>query len=255
VILSIQLSIHLYSMPPSPAFDLSFASLLISLSFSLPSSIVLGTVQQRLSSGDYSSRAAFARDVRLVFSNAIHYNNPGDEVWELAQTLLVAFDAAWGSSALPPGGGGGAITPAGVATPANGPTPTTTPSVGGGADECEKEEDAIMDKAPTVRKRRRMKAPVGADTASPEANCAGGPIPVVATVEDPQPAAGVGKKTGSAGDGPKKGRVARDYSKAVGEGGWRGGALEVGLIDFWVVRTCSFATPNRESSEAASSSF
>ena len=54
-----------------------------------------GTVKERLTSGQYSTRSEFERDVRLVFSNAMRYNNEGDEIWSAAQALAELFDSAW----------------------------------------------------------------------------------------------------------------------------------------------------------------
>jgi hypothetical protein len=36
--------------------------------------------------------------VRLVFANALRYNNEGDEIWSAAQALGEAFDAAWAAA-------------------------------------------------------------------------------------------------------------------------------------------------------------
>ena len=33
--------------------------------------------------------------MRLVFSNAMQYNNEGDEIWSAAQALVDLFDSAW----------------------------------------------------------------------------------------------------------------------------------------------------------------
>jgi hypothetical protein len=33
--------------------------------------------------------------VRLVFSNAMQYNNEGDEIWSAAQALVEVFDSVW----------------------------------------------------------------------------------------------------------------------------------------------------------------
>ncbi len=33
--------------------------------------------------------------MRLVFSNAMQYNNEGDEIWSAAQALAEVFDSAW----------------------------------------------------------------------------------------------------------------------------------------------------------------
>ena len=59
----------------------------------------LGTIQNRLNKetkqGGYSSQQRFADDMRLVFQNAITYNDPGDLVFEAAKTMSVFFEDLW----------------------------------------------------------------------------------------------------------------------------------------------------------------
>eukprot|EP00166_Cyanidium_caldarium_P002232 ctg_2233.g582 len=53
----------------------------------------LGTVRQKLEAGEYGTDPeAFAQDVRLVWSNAMTYNPPGTEFYELARTLNEVFE-------------------------------------------------------------------------------------------------------------------------------------------------------------------
>ena len=52
----------------------------------------LALVKKKLESAIYSDMEVFARDVRLVFENAILYNGETSEVGELAQTVLLKFD-------------------------------------------------------------------------------------------------------------------------------------------------------------------
>lgn len=137
-------------------------------------------MKERLANGHYTSRAEFEREVRLVFSNAIEYNNEGDEVWTAAQALSETFESLCGALA-------------GIST-----------VVEGGND-----DDAQIGRAPTVRKPgKRKSAPLG-DT----------------TRMDSPPPAEERKKgrelLGGAASAP------RDYTKAVRDGGWKAGALEV----------------------------
>ncbi|GBG86330.1 hypothetical protein CBR_g41323 [Chara braunii] len=52
----------------------------------------LGTVRRKLESGVYGVPGPFAEDVRLVFSNAMTYNQPNSEVHDLAKDLLGMFE-------------------------------------------------------------------------------------------------------------------------------------------------------------------
>ncbi|KAL7567812.1 hypothetical protein ACA910_000563 [Epithemia clementina (nom. ined.)] len=52
----------------------------------------LALVKKKLESAIYADMELFARDVRLVFENAILYNGESSEVGELAQTMLHKFD-------------------------------------------------------------------------------------------------------------------------------------------------------------------
>ena len=155
----------------------------------IPNSVKLlaGTVKERLSS--YTSRAEFERHVRLVFSNAMEYNNEGDEIWSAAQAMSDFFDSLWRASA------GGSTAPE------------------GGADDSE----AQMGRAPTVRKPgRRKSAPQQAAQPSPRGDVRGNESP------PPSEERGRGREQSRGGAG-----APRDYTKAVREGGWKAGALEV----------------------------
>eukprot|EP00898_Chlorokybus_atmophyticus_P001403 jgi/Chlat1/2263/Chrsp17S02572 len=57
----------------------------------------LGTINSRLSYARYNSPAAFAADVRLVFSNARLYNAPGTDVYTMATNLSAEFERQWRS--------------------------------------------------------------------------------------------------------------------------------------------------------------
>ena len=76
----------------------------------------LGTVKQRLDDGDYESVEAWAEDIRLVWSNAMTFNLPGDDVHECAKALATSFDRMLkqfpkiaGAPGGPPGPSGAAL--------------------------------------------------------------------------------------------------------------------------------------------------
>jgi hypothetical protein len=92
------------------------------------STSLTGTVKERLTSGQYSTRSEFERDVRLVFSNALQYNNEGDEIWSAAQALAEVFDSMW------------------------------CPPAASSAAAVRDEDEAQMGRAPTVRKPGKRKS-------------------------------------------------------------------------------------------------
>lgn len=55
----------------------------------------LGTIKEKLGSGNYSSPLQFAGDVRLTFSNAMTYNPPGNDVHIMADILSKFFELRW----------------------------------------------------------------------------------------------------------------------------------------------------------------
>ncbi|KAI3768868.1 hypothetical protein L2E82_19704 [Cichorium intybus] len=55
----------------------------------------LGTIKEKLGSGNYSSPSQFAGDVRLTFSNAMTYNPPGNDVHIMADILSKFFELRW----------------------------------------------------------------------------------------------------------------------------------------------------------------
>jgi len=59
----------------------------------------LSTIQNRLNTptrqGGYSSAQRFADDMRLVFQNALTYNDEGDPVWQAAKTMDAFFEQEW----------------------------------------------------------------------------------------------------------------------------------------------------------------
>lgn len=52
----------------------------------------LGTVTTNLESGQYSTVEKFQADVRLVWKNAMMYNQPGSEIYTTAEKLSQAFE-------------------------------------------------------------------------------------------------------------------------------------------------------------------
>ncbi|GLT29889.1 hypothetical protein SLA2020_047240 [Shorea laevis] len=57
----------------------------------------LGTIKNKIVSGQYSSPLGFAADIRLTFSNAMTYNPPGNNVHVMAETLSKFFEVRWKS--------------------------------------------------------------------------------------------------------------------------------------------------------------
>ena len=59
----------------------------------------LSTIQNRLNKpkrqGGYSSAQRFVEDMRLVFQNALTYNDEGDPVWQAAKTMEAFFEQEW----------------------------------------------------------------------------------------------------------------------------------------------------------------
>ncbi|CAK9172556.1 unnamed protein product [Ilex paraguariensis] len=55
----------------------------------------LGTVKNKLFSGEYLNPLGFAADVRLTFSNAMTYNPKGNDVHLMAETLSKYFEIRW----------------------------------------------------------------------------------------------------------------------------------------------------------------
>ncbi|CAA3005220.1 transcription factor GTE4-like [Olea europaea subsp. europaea] len=55
----------------------------------------LGTIKNRLSQNWYKSPREFAKDVRLVFQNAVIYNPKGQGVQIMAEWLLEIFEERW----------------------------------------------------------------------------------------------------------------------------------------------------------------
>lgn len=55
----------------------------------------LGTIKSKIASSQYSSPLDFVADVRLTFSNAMTYNQPGNDVHSMADTLRKFFEIRW----------------------------------------------------------------------------------------------------------------------------------------------------------------
>ena len=52
----------------------------------------LGTIKTKLETREYNSAAAFAADVRLIFTNCYKYNSPDHEVVAMARKLQDVFE-------------------------------------------------------------------------------------------------------------------------------------------------------------------
>lgn len=52
----------------------------------------LGTILEKLDSDKYTSLAAFATDVRLVWGNAQRYNQPGSGIYSASENLSAIFE-------------------------------------------------------------------------------------------------------------------------------------------------------------------
>ncbi|KAJ7534193.1 hypothetical protein O6H91_13G083500 [Diphasiastrum complanatum] len=55
----------------------------------------LGTIKNKLASGQYSYPEEFTADVRLTFANAMKYNPKGDDVHFMAEALRQIFEEKW----------------------------------------------------------------------------------------------------------------------------------------------------------------
>ena len=60
----------------------------------------LGTVEEKLLCNSYVSPAQVERDVRLIFDNAMHFNQPEDAVHQMAGKLLKLFSCLWAQAKL-----------------------------------------------------------------------------------------------------------------------------------------------------------
>lgn len=58
----------------------------------------LGTVKTQLETGIYESDEEFADDVRLVWANALRYNQPASDICVMAQELSNVFEAKYAKS-------------------------------------------------------------------------------------------------------------------------------------------------------------
>lgn len=52
----------------------------------------LGTITKKLLSGKYANVDEFTKDVRLVWNNCFTYNQPGSDVFVMAETLSKLFE-------------------------------------------------------------------------------------------------------------------------------------------------------------------
>lgn len=55
----------------------------------------LGTIKSKMEASEYSNVREIYADVRLVFKNAMKYNEPKDDVFVMAHSLLEKFEEKW----------------------------------------------------------------------------------------------------------------------------------------------------------------
>lgn len=65
----------------------------------------LGTVQQKLEEGKYSTPQQFASDIRLVWENCMKYNRPDSDLHQTAEKMSKLFEKKY--QKIKSGGGGG----------------------------------------------------------------------------------------------------------------------------------------------------
>jgi hypothetical protein len=68
---------------------------LVEYPFIISQPMDLGTVEEKLLCNSYVSPAQVERDVRLIFDNAMHFNQPEDAVHQMAGKLLKLFSCLW----------------------------------------------------------------------------------------------------------------------------------------------------------------
>jgi hypothetical protein len=68
---------------------------LVEYPFIISQPMDLGTVEEKLLCNSYVSAAQVERDVRLIFDNARHFNQPEDAVHQMAGKLLKLFSCLW----------------------------------------------------------------------------------------------------------------------------------------------------------------
>lgn len=55
----------------------------------------LGTIRTKMEGSEYSNVREIYADVRLVFKNAMRYNEEKDDVYVMAESLLEKFEEKW----------------------------------------------------------------------------------------------------------------------------------------------------------------
>lgn len=55
----------------------------------------LGTIKTKMEGSEYSNVREIYADVRLVFKNAMRYNEEKDDVYVMAESLLEKFEEKW----------------------------------------------------------------------------------------------------------------------------------------------------------------
>lgn len=55
----------------------------------------LGTIKKKMEGSEYSNVREIYADVRLVFKNAMRYNEAKEDVYVMAESLLEKFEDKW----------------------------------------------------------------------------------------------------------------------------------------------------------------
>ena len=73
---------------------------LVEYPFIISQPMDLSTVEEKLLCSTYVSAAQVERDLRLIFDNAMHFNQPEDAVHQMAGKLLKLFSSLWAQAKL-----------------------------------------------------------------------------------------------------------------------------------------------------------
>jgi len=87
---------------------------LVEYPFIITQPMDLGTVEHKLMNDMYVSAAQVERDLRLVFENAMHFNQPDDPVYSMASKTMKLFTSLWSHAKL------ATVSPSKGGTPAAG---------------------------------------------------------------------------------------------------------------------------------------
>ena len=123
----------------------------------------LGTIRHKLDNGAYMTHDEFASDVRITFDNAMLYNAPGTDIYNMADRLKKKFDEQWrllGRAMDRDGGGGGGFKSSYDSdddSPKHAKKPTTPHVSGGGGGMVTRPSNTAPAKpksAPSAQKKR-----------------------------------------------------------------------------------------------------